>query len=187
MASKIPIIYRGDDTNFNDDSRLSVSVNSEVPLDGMKVEVIFQGLRKLFKNIQNGIPFHFSYTARQTASFAVGAYKMTIRLRDAKGRVCTLPPKLCIVTDKASVAAEWRRSVAEGEASVNALSESDIFDCGVTLIDLKERIAYLWERLGGTASTLQMENIIDVKKVMLQLWKRYGGTVTNEPKLNPPT
>lgn len=186
MASKIPIIFRGDDTDFNDDSRLSVSIDTDLPLEAFKVEIIFQGLRKICQGEPYGRPIHFSYSARQTASFKLGVYKMQIRLRDAKNRVRTLKPKLCIVTAKASEAEAWRESIAEAEQSVSVLNEYDIFDCGVTVIDLKERLAYLWQKLGGSVDDLKIENMMDVKNYMRLLWKKYGGTVTHEEEINNP-
>lgn len=183
MASKIPIIYRGDDTDFNDDSRLSVSLGSDMQLCGMRVEIVFQGLRKVFAAPENGFALHFSYSSRQTSSFKVGVYRMDVRLRDAKNRVRTLKPKLCIVTDKVSLADEWRNSIAEAEQSLTVLNEFDVFDCEVTLKDLKERLAYLWEKLGGSAGDLDLKNIKDVKSLVRRIWKKYGGTVTNEEEL----
>ena len=179
----IPIIYRGDDTGFNDDSRLLVRIDTDIQMAGRKVEVIFQGLRKIYTAVDNDTPIRIDYSARQTASFKAGVYRMDIRVRDEKRRVMTLMPRLCIVTDLVREVEKWRGSCAEAETSISVLSEQDIFDCGVTFHDLKERIAYLWEKLGGSAENMSVENIVEGKKALLRIWKRYGGKVTNEGEL----
>lgn len=150
MSEQIPVIFRGEDTDFNDDSHLSITPGVSFGLDGFKLQVTLQGLRKTFGNLATGTPIEFSYSAEQTSRFTPGTCKMEVRLLDAKGRVRMLPPKLVVVADFSETAERSETAEIAFERLVSgSLTEADILDCGVTFSDLKSRIADMWEKFGG--------------------------------------
>ena len=154
----IPVIYKGDDTDFRGSSNLVIRLSSEIDLSGCYVEFTFLGQKRTFRGnaCLSAIPFVF--TAAETAMMPVGTHKARIRLIDSDGRVQTVDDSIRIrVTDNLKEAYGWD---GEQEIAVKVqqrrtgeiLAESDIFDCSVPMVELKERIAFLWERMGGSVA-----------------------------------
>ena len=155
MSEQIPVIFRGEDTDFNDNSHLSITPEANFGLDGFRLQVTLQGLRKTFGNLTTGTPVEFSYSAEQTSRFTPGTFKMEVRLLDAKGRVRMLSPKLVVIADFSETAERSETAEIAFERLVSGrLTNEDVLDCGVTLTDLKKRIAYVWEKLGGRITNL---------------------------------
>ena len=150
MSEQIPVIFRGEDTDFHDDSHLSITPDASFGLDGFRLQVTLQGLRKTCGNLTAGAPIEFSYSAEQTSRFTPGTCKMEVRLLDAKGRVRLLPSKLVVIADFSETAERSETAEIAFERLVSgSLTETDILDCGVTFSDLKRRIADMWEKFGG--------------------------------------
>ena len=150
MSNQIPVIFRGEDTDFNGDSHLSITPEASFDLKGFRLQVSLQGLRRTFGNLKSGVPVEFSYSAEQTSRFDTGTHKMEVRLIDPKGRIRMMPPKLVVIADFSDSAERSETAEIAFERLVSgSLAESDILDCGVTFSDLKSRIAYIWEKLGG--------------------------------------
>ncbi len=155
MSEQIPVIFRGEDTDFNDDSHLSITPEANFGLNGFRLQVTLQGLRKTFQDISSGSPLKFSYSAEQTSRFAAGTHKMEVRLIDPKGRFRMMPPKLVVIADFSETAESSETADIAFERLVSGrLTNEDVLDCGVTLTDLKKRIAYVWEKLGGRITNL---------------------------------
>ena len=155
MSNQIPVIFRGEDTDFNGDSFLSITPEANFGLNGFRLQVTLQGLRKTFRNISSGSPVEFSYSAEQTSRFDAGTHKMEVRLIDPNGRIRMMPPKLVVIADFSEASERSETADIAFERLVSGrLTNEDVLDCGVTLTDLKKRIAYVWEKLGGRITNL---------------------------------
>lgn len=84
-------IFSGDDTDFRDDQRLALSFSApEVDFSGCSAELEFLGQKRTFADIASGAKLAFSFSADETRGMACGVWPVTIRLRDASGRVRTV-------------------------------------------------------------------------------------------------
>ena len=96
-----PVIYKGDDTDFNGSAALSVNLDTDFDLDGCTVSVFFQGCRRDFAGLSGRsavLPLAFS--AEETGAMPTGTHKVTVRVADAEGRVRTASDSVRIrVTD----------------------------------------------------------------------------------------
>ena len=154
----IPVIYKGDDTDFKGNSNLVIRLSSQIDLADCRVEFAFLGQKRTFTGADKLSVLPFVFTATETAAMPVGTHKARIRVFDSAGRVQTVDDSIRIrVTDNLKEAYGWDGTQ---EIAVNiqqrrtgvVLTETDVFDCTVPMTELKERIAYLWERMGGTVT-----------------------------------
>lgn len=84
-------IFSGDDTDFRDDQRLALSFSApEVDFSGCSAELEFLGQKRTFADVASGAKLAFSFSADETRGMACGVWPVTIRLRDASGRVRTV-------------------------------------------------------------------------------------------------
>ena len=148
-----PIIYKGDDTDFAGRSDLAIRLDADEGLDGCRVEFTFLGQRRSFVATAGESRIPFVFTAAETATMPVGTHKAKVRVFDAQGRVRTVAEPRIKVTDdlkEAYSGADVQEIGVEVTAGGASIAKADVFDCDAGLSDLKERIAYLWEKCGGT-------------------------------------
>lgn len=151
----IPVIYKGDDTNFRGCANLAIRLSTEIDLTGCRIEFTFLGQKRVFWWNSESSTLPFVFTSAETALFPCGTHKARVRVFDTEGRVRTMDDSVRIrVTDNLKEAYGWED---EQEISVDVrqsragefLTDEDVFDCGASFTDLKERMAFLWERMGG--------------------------------------
>lgn len=154
----IPVIYKGDDTDFKGNSNLAIKLSSEIDLTDCRVEFTFLGQRRTFTGNVALSVLPFVFTATETAAMPVGTHKARVRIFDAEGRVQTVDDSIRIrVTDnlKEAYGLEGTQEIAvniQQRKTGTVLTDTDVFDCTVPMSELKERIAYLWELMGGTVT-----------------------------------
>lgn len=149
----IPVIYRGDDTDFGGRSDLALKLTTAADLDGCTVEFTFFGQRRTFTGKAGTTTMPFVFTSAETASMPVGTHKAKVRVFDASGRVRTVEePKLRVTDDirEAYSGGGAQEIAVEVNRGTEQITTADVFDCSAGVSDLKERIAYLWEKCGGT-------------------------------------
>ena len=151
----IPVIFKGDDTDFRGSANLAIRLSSEIDLTDCRIEFTFLGQKRTFNGNAATGPLSFVFTSAETALFPVGTHKAKVRVFDSEGRVRTMDDSIRIrVTDNLKEAYGWEDE-QEIEVDVRqtrtgaVLTDDDAFDCEAPLTDLKERIAFLWERMGG--------------------------------------
>ena len=84
-------IFSGDDTDFKGDQRLALTFAApDVDFTGCTAEIEFLGQRRTFAQVTNGGRLAFSFSADETRGMRCGVWPVTIRLRDASGRVRTV-------------------------------------------------------------------------------------------------
>ena len=89
----IPVIYKGDDTDFRGSTgfTLKVVTSSNLNLSGCTVEVEVLGYRKSFPASATGeLVCPFAFTAAETQRMPLGIHAATVRVFDSKGRVRTI-------------------------------------------------------------------------------------------------
>ena len=89
----IPVIYKGDDTDFRGSVgfTLKVVTSSNLNLSGCTVEVEVLGYRKSFPASATGeLVCPFAFTAAETQRMPLGIHAATVRVYDSKGRVRTI-------------------------------------------------------------------------------------------------
>ncbi|MBE6396834.1 MAG: hypothetical protein E7046_07505 [Lentisphaerae bacterium] len=89
----IPVIYKGDDTDFRGSTgfTLKVVTSSNLNLSGCTVEVEVLGFRKSFPASATGeLVCPFAFTAAETQRMPLGIHAATVRVYDSKGRVRTI-------------------------------------------------------------------------------------------------
>lgn len=87
----IPVIYKGDDTDFRGESEFTLRIKSAANLTGCTVEVELLGYCKAFPASATGeLVCPFVFTAKETAAMPLGIHVATVRVYDAKGRVRTI-------------------------------------------------------------------------------------------------
>jgi hypothetical protein len=89
----IPVIYKGDDTDFRGSTgfMLKVITSSNLNLSGCTVEVEVLGFRKSFPASATGeLVCPFAFSAAETQRMPLGIHAATVRVYDAKGRVRTI-------------------------------------------------------------------------------------------------
>ena len=89
----IPVIYKGDDTDFRGSPgfTLKVVTSSNLNLSGCTVEVEVLGYRKSFPASATGeLVCPFAFTAAETQRMPLGIHAATVRVFDSKGRVRTI-------------------------------------------------------------------------------------------------
>lgn len=89
----IPVIYKGDDTDFRGSTgfTLKVVISSNLNLSGCTVEVEVLGFRRSFPASATGeLLCPFAFTAAETQRMPLGIHAATVRVYDAKGRVRTI-------------------------------------------------------------------------------------------------
>lgn len=150
----IPRIYKGDDTNFRGLANLAIRLNAETDLTGCRIEFTFLGHKRTFTGVSSDGTLPFVFTAAETALMPVGTHKAKVRVFDPQGRVKTVDDSIKIkVTDDLAEAygggedQEIEVHIGQGAAGI---SDEDVFDCSSGMTDVKERLAYLWEKMGGT-------------------------------------
>lgn len=84
-------IFSGDDTDFRGDQRLALTFTApDVNFTGCTAEIEFLGQRRTFAQVTDGGRLAFSFSADETRGMRCGIWPVTIRLRDATGRVRTV-------------------------------------------------------------------------------------------------
>lgn len=84
-------IFSGDDTDFRGDQRLALTFSApDVDFTGCTAELEFLGQRRTFANLANGGRLAFAFSSDETRGMRCGVWPVTIRLRDAAGRVRTV-------------------------------------------------------------------------------------------------
>lgn len=148
----IPVIYKGDDTNFRGRANLAIRVNTDIDLTGCRVEFVFLNQKRTFTGSADMATLPFIFTAAETATMPVGIHKAKIRVFDTEGRVRTVDEPKIKVTDDLREAYpgedEQEIEVTIGNDG-DKFTQEDVFDCSAGSTELKERIAYLWEKMGG--------------------------------------
>lgn len=147
-----PVIYKGDDTDFCGKNSLALKLKTQIDLAGCKVEFVFLGQKRTFAGREGMTVLPFVFTAAETATMPVGVHKAKVRVFDTEGRVRTVDEPRIKVTDDIREA-----YLADGDQEIEVLvgrsteqiSSSDVFDCAVGVTEIKERLAYLWEKCGG--------------------------------------
>ena len=89
----IPVIYKGDDTDFRGSTgfTLKVVTSSNLNLSGCAVEVEVLGFRRSFPASATGeLVCPFAFTAAETQRMPLGIHAATVRVYDSKGRVRTI-------------------------------------------------------------------------------------------------
>ena len=148
----IPVIYKGDDTDFGGRNNLALKLTTLFDLDGCLVEFVFLGQKRTFTGRAGLTTLPFVFTSAETATMPVGTHKAKIRVFDSEGRVRTVAETKIRVTDdiREAYAGSGDQEIAvEVNRSTEQITPADVFDCSVGMSDLKERIAYLWEKCGG--------------------------------------
>ena len=155
---QIPVIYKGDDTDFRGNANLAIRLATEIDLSDCRIEFTFLGQKRIFDGSAAGTALQFVFTSAETALFPVGTHKAKVRVFDSEGRVRTMDDSIRIrVTDNLKEAYGWEQ---QQEIAVDVrqsrtgsmLSGDDVLDCGASFTELKERVAFLWERSGGRVS-----------------------------------
>lgn len=160
----IPVVYKGDDTDFGGKNNLALKLKTQIDLTGCRVEFVFLGQRRTFawRDGLDALPFVF--TSAETATMPVGTHKAKVRVFDQEGRVRTVSePKIRVTDDilEAYAGSEEQEIDVEVGRNTEQISHSDVFDCSVGVSELKERIAYLWEKCGGSVIN---RSALDYKK-----------------------
>lgn len=157
----VPIIYKGDDTDFRGVSNLAIRLSADIDLAGCKIEFTFLGSRRTFTALDGETTIPFVFTSAETATMPVGTHKAKVRVFDPEGRVRTIDDSIRIkVTDDLAEAYGWEDeqeiSVSIHQVKIAApshdgviLGDADVLDCSVPISEFKERVAYLWEKVGG--------------------------------------
>lgn len=89
----IPVIYKGDDTDFRGSTgfTLKVVTSSNLNLSGCTVEVEVLGFKRSFPASATGeLVCPFAFTAAETQRMPLGIHAATVRVYDSKGRVRTI-------------------------------------------------------------------------------------------------
>lgn len=89
----IPVIYKGDDTDFRGSTgfTLKVVTSSNLNLSGCTVEVEVLGFRRSFPASATGeLVCPFAFTAAETQRMPLGIHAAIVRVFDSKGRVRTI-------------------------------------------------------------------------------------------------
>ena len=89
----IPVIYKGDDTDFRGSTgfTLKVVTSSNLNLSGCTVEVEVLGFRRSFPASATGeLVCPFAFSAAETQRMPLGIHAATVRVFDSKGRVRTI-------------------------------------------------------------------------------------------------
>lgn len=85
----IPVIYKGDDTDFNGSS-LSVNLETDFDLDGCEVTLTLSGCKRSFTGLTGrAVTLPLAFTADETAGMPVGTHKAVVKVKDPSGRVRT--------------------------------------------------------------------------------------------------
>ena len=156
----IPVIYQGDDTNFNGTTPLSVSLSTDFDLDGHTVTLWFCGCRRDFTGLTGrAATLPLSFSAKETGGFPIGTHNAQIAVFDATGRKRTASDSVRIrVTD------DLREAYgAEGEQDVDVEIEMGVDPArlmeGQTLRTntpngMRQAIKKIAQALGATVSVL---------------------------------
>lgn len=89
----IPVIYKGDDTDFRGSTgfTLKVVTSSNLNLSGCTVEVEVLGFKRSFPASATGeLVCPFAFSAAETQRMPLGIHAATVRVYDSKGRVRTI-------------------------------------------------------------------------------------------------
>ena len=96
----IPVIYKGDDTDFNGSS-LSVNLETDFDLDGCEVTLTLSGCKRSFTGLTGrAATLSLAFSAEETAGMPVGTHRATVSVYDSSGRKRTASDDIRIrVTD----------------------------------------------------------------------------------------
>ncbi|MBO5705595.1 MAG: hypothetical protein J6S05_01095, partial [Bacteroidaceae bacterium] len=89
----IPVIYKGDDTDFRGSAgfTLKIVTSSNLNLSGCTVEVEVLGFKRSFPASATGeLVCPFAFSAAETQRMPLGIHAATVRVYDSKGRVRTI-------------------------------------------------------------------------------------------------
>ena len=107
-------IFSGDDTDFKDDQRLALTFSApDVDFTGCTAELEFLGQKRTFANLASGGKLSFAFSADETRGMKPGIWPVTIRLRDASGRIRTIDN-----TQRIKVTANVNEAYADAEQEI---------------------------------------------------------------------
>ena len=147
----IPVIYKGDDTDFNGGSPIILNIGTDFDLDGCRLELSFLGCRREFLGLSGrAAELSLVFSAQETGAMPLGTHRCTIRVWDPAGRVRTLSDSVRFkVTDSVDEAAGGSIDVEPGE-TVEELTEAD------GLGSVKEAVNKLARIVGAAATCLAL-------------------------------
>ena len=122
----IPIIYKGDDTDFNGGAPITLNIETAFDLSGCRIELSFLGCRREFSGLSgHTATLSVVFSSAETAVMPVGTHCATLRAYDSAGRVRTLTDSVRLrVTDSVDEAAGGSVDVGVGE-TVEELTPTD--------------------------------------------------------------
>ena len=113
-------IFSGDDTDFKGDQRLALTFAApDVDFTGCTAEIEFLGQRRTFAQVTDGGRLAFSFSADETRGMRCGVWPVTIRLRDASGRVRTVDN-----TQRIKVTSDVNEAYADAEQELSVALRS---------------------------------------------------------------
>lgn len=122
----IPIIYKGDDTDFNGGAPITLNIETAFDLSGCRIELSFLGCRREFSGLSgHTATLSVVFSSAETAAMPVGTHCATLRAYDSAGRVRTLTDSVRVrVTDSVDESAGGSVDVGVGE-TVEELTPAD--------------------------------------------------------------
>ena len=122
----IPIIYKGDDTDFNGGAPITLNIETAFDLSGCRIELSFLGCRREFSGLSgHTATLSVVFSAAETVKMPVGTHCASLRAYDSAGRVRTLTDSVRLrVTDSVDEAAGGSIDVGIGE-TVEELTPAD--------------------------------------------------------------
>lgn len=90
-------IFKGDDTNFDNNRKLFFEIESLDALNPEKIEFNFLGVKKLFDTIPTDGRFEVSFSREETVKFPLGTSFATLTAIDSDNRERTLDNRIAIL------------------------------------------------------------------------------------------
>ena len=138
MIKKIPIFHRGFPTGTDSESTFAITVVEPKNLNGYKLVVDVQGLKKTFSGITANVPIQITYSAAQTKSMKAGLTKVDVHLVNPLGGINQLEPAYVMI-DPEKIKYETQ----------GMLEGLNFPRTGVKPTEAYDAIAVLWHMLGG--------------------------------------
>lgn len=99
------VIFKGDDTNFDNNRKLFFEIESLDALNPTKIEFSFLGVKRVFDTIPTDGRFEVSFTREETVKFPFGTSFATLTAFDSEDRERTLDNRIAIlVTNNVNLA-----------------------------------------------------------------------------------
>lgn len=160
---KIPVIYKGDDTDFSGTAALSVCIETDFDLDGYTVTMAFLGCRREFRNLSGrSATLRLMFSAGETAAMPVGTHKALLRVFDSAGRVRTASDDIRIrVSDSVKEAYDGSDGDQSSiDVTVETLDPTKLMEGAVlrtnTMNSLRQAVKAIAQALGATVSVFML-------------------------------